>query len=212
MLGVMLLYVGAVLVVNGLWLIGQARAAEVVPATSAPAAEAEAAGARRAEPAAAAFEADPTFMQGREVAVLNIFTGFVGIAVATTLLVQGNNKDDLASIRGGGFILLFAFTYLWVAYNQYVNADGKAFGWYCLFVAITAIAAGIYTFRDAAGNTAAIWLGIDWFAWAVLWFLFFVLLSLQRPIARPAGLLAIVEGIATAWVFGFLLLQGTVAF
>ena len=208
MLGVMLLYVGAVLVVNGLWLIGQARAAALVPAAPAAAVEGESAAARRAEPAAA----DPTLMQGREVAVLNIFTGFVGVAVATTALVQGNNKGDLASIRLGGFVLLFAFTYLWVAYNQYVDADGKAFGWYCLFVAITAIAAGVYTFRDAAGNTAAIWLGVDWFAWAVLWFLFFVLLALQRPIARPTGLLAIAEGIATAWVFGFLLLQGTVEF
>ena len=36
----------------------------------------------------------------------------------------------------------------------------------------SAVAAGIYTFKDAGGNTAAIWLGIDWFAWAALWFLF----------------------------------------
>ncbi len=79
-------------------------------------------------------------------------------------------------------------------------------------MAITAIAAGIYTFRDADGNDASIWLAIDWFAWAVLWFLFFLLLALQRPVARITGLVAIVEGIATSWVFGFLLLEGTVSF
>jgi len=209
LLGVMLLYVGAVLIVNGIWLIGQARVAELAPAAATVGGEDAA---PRSAPAGPGAEAHPTFIQGREVTVLNIFTGFVGIAVATTLLVQGNNKADLASIRGGAFILLFAFTYLWVAFNGFLNAGGRAFGWYCLFVAVTAIPAGIYTFKDAGGNTASIWLGIDWFVWSVLWFLFFLLLALDRPIGRLTGAVAIVEGIATSWVFGFLLLQGTVHF
>jgi hypothetical protein len=219
LLGVMLLYVGAVLCVNGIWLIGQARAAERAPAATPvrrePAGgtvEAESVGGRGVEPGAAVVEADPTFIQNREITVLNICTGFVGIVTATTLLIQGNQDGDLGSVRGGGFILLFAFTYLWVAFNQYLNAGGHAFGWYCLFVAVTAVAAGIYTFRDANGNDASIWLGIDWFAWAVLWFMFFLLLTLERPIARITGAVAILEGIGTAWVFGFLLLEGTVKF
>jgi hypothetical protein len=217
LLGVMLLYVGAVLIVNGIWLIGQARAAELArtaprAAGAPPGGAAESVGAPPEGAVPAAAEAHPTFIQNREVTVLNVFTGFVGLATATTLIVQGNNEGDLASIRGGGFILLFAFTYLWVAANGFLNAGGRAFGWYCLFVAITAVAAGIYTFRDADGNTASIWLGISWLAWAVLWGLFFALLALDRPIARLAGVVAIVEGIGTAWVFGFLLLQGDVSF
>jgi hypothetical protein len=214
LLGVMLLYVGAVLIVNGVWLIGQARATELAPSgepAPVPAGTAEGGTDRRAA-AAVAVENHPTFIQTREVTVLNIFTGFVGVAIAVTLLVQGNSKADLASIRGGGFILLFAFTYLWVAFNGFLDAGGRAFGWYCLFVAVTAVAAGVYTFRDAEGITANIWLGIDWFCWAVLWFLFFLLLSLDRPIARITGIVAIVEGIGTAWVFGFLILEGTVKF
>ena len=194
MLGVVLLYVGAVLVINGIWLLGQARVA--------------AAG----EPGATAAESHPFFIQGREVAVINTFTGFVGVVAAITLMVQGNGDEDLASIRGGGFVLLFAFTYLWVAANDFLNAGGRAFGWYCLFVAITAIPAGIYTLNNAAGNDASIYLGICWFAWAVLWALFFALLALDRPIARIAGAVAIVEGIGTAWVFGMLLLLDQIAF
>jgi hypothetical protein len=205
LLGVMLLYVGAVLIVNGIWLIGQAQAAE---RTAVPV-RAEASGAAAAAPLP---ETDPLLLQNREVTVLNVFTGFVGIVCAATLLIHGDQKGDLASIRGGGLILLFAFTYLWVAANTFLGADGRAFGWYCLFVAVTAIAAGIYTFRDANGNDASIWLGVDWFAWAVLWFMFFLLLALGRPLARMTGAVAILEGIATAWIFGFLLLQGTVAF
>jgi hypothetical protein len=194
LLGVVLLYVGAVLVVNGIWLIGQARAA--------------AAG----EAGAAAAEAHPTFIQNREISVLNLFTGFVGVVAAVTLMIQGNRDEDLVAIRGAGYILLFAFTYLWVAANNFLNAGGRAFGWYCLFVAITAIPAGIWSFANADGNDASIYLGFCWFAWAVLWFLFFLLLALDRPIARLAGILAVLEGIGTAWVFGILLLENQIAF
>jgi hypothetical protein len=194
LLGVVLLYVGAVLVVNGIWLIGQARLA--------------AAG----EGGAAAAEAHPTFIQNREISVLNLFTGFVGVVAAVTLMIQGNRDGDLASVRGAGYILLFAFTYLWVAANNFLNAGGRAFGWYCLFVAITAVPAGIWAFANADGNDASIYLGVCWFAWAVLWFLFFLLLALDRPVARLAGTVAIVEGIATSWVFGILLLEDQLAF
>jgi hypothetical protein len=194
LLGVVLLYVGVVLVINGIWLLGQARLA--------------AAG----EAGARAAEAHPFVIQNREVMVINVFTGFVGVVAAVTLMVQGNQDGDLGSIRAGGFILLFAFTYLWVAANNLLNAGGRAFGWYCLFVAITAIPAGIFTFDNANGNDASIYLGIDWFAWAILWFMFFLLLALDRPIARITGAVAVLEGIATAWVFAILLLEDQLAF
>jgi hypothetical protein len=191
LLGVVLLYVGAVLVVNGIWLLGQARVAAAGPG---------------------AAEGAPTLIENREVAVLNIFTGFVGVVAAVTLAVQGNQDGDLASIRSAGYILLFAFTYLWVAANQFLNVSGHGFGWYCLFVAITAVAAGGYTFSNADGNDASIYLGVDWFAWAGLWFLFFLLLTLERPIARVTGWLTILVGVGTSWVFAILLLEGELAF
>jgi hypothetical protein len=194
LLGVVLLYVGAVLIVNGIWLVGQARLASVGPGETAVA------------------EAHPTFIQNREVAVLNLFTGFVGVVASVTLMIQGSRDEDIVAVRGAGYILLFAFTYLWVAANNFLNAGGRAFGWYCLFVALTAVPAGIWSFANADGNDASIYLGVCWFAWAVLWFLFFLLLALDRPIARITGYLAIVEGIATAWVFGILLLEDQLAF
>jgi len=208
LLAVVLLYVGAVLVVNGIWLIGQAQAATAV--TPVPASV----GGRGEEPPAAALEpaAHPTFMQNREVAVLNFFTGFIGVALALTLLIRGNSTNDLASVRGGGFILLFAFTYLYVAINQFLDAGGHAFGWYCLFVAITAVPAGIYTLSNTGGSDATVWLGLDWFAWAVLWFMFFLLLALDRPIARVTGIVTVLVGIATAWVLGFLVLIDELSF
>ena len=191
LLGVVLLYVGAVLGVNGIWLIGQARAAQAAPAPVAAGTREDhtevsaSVGGRGVEPPPARAERSPLLIQNREVAVLNIFTGFVGVVVAVILLVQGGVRGDLASVRGGGFILLFAFTYLWVAFNQ---------------------------FLDAGGNPAVVWLGINWFAWAVLWAVFWALLALDRPIARLAGWLAIIEGILTAWALGFAVLIGALAF
>src|SRR5262249_24939415 len=199
LLGVVLLYVGAVLVVNGIWLIGQARAASAaarVPARApaenavrvpAGAAAREAAAGQElggeivAPPPPAGAETSPLFIQNREVAVLNIFTGFVGVAAAVPLLVQGNRAGDLASIRASGYILLFAFTYLWVAANQFLNAGGRAFGWCCLSVAITAIPAGIYTLQAAKGNTGVGWLGIGLVARRVLCARVLGLLHVQLP-------------------------------
>jgi putative amide transporter protein len=209
LLAVVLLYVGAVLGVNGIWLIGGARAAAAAPA---PAAVGEGGGGGDPAPAPSAAERSPLFLQGREVAVINIFTGFVGVVIALILLIQAAVQSNLASARGGGFILLFAFTYLWVAFNQVITGSGRAFGWYCLFVAITAVPAGIYTLQTAGGNPAAVWLGLNWFAWAILWALFFVLLALERPIALFVGWLTLIEGIVTSWALAFLVLIGALSF
>jgi len=161
-------------------------------------------------------EASPLFIQNREVSILNIFTGFVGVAIAILYVVLGATARlpalGLPSVRASGFILLFAFTYLWVAYNQYANAGGRGLGWYSLFVAITAIPAGIYTLQGANGNAATIWLGINWFAWAVLWAMFFALLTLERPIALITGWVAVIEGIGTSWAFAIAILEGKLTF
>jgi hypothetical protein len=235
MTGVVLLYVGVVLIVNGIWLIGQARAAAIarqVPARETAGVGATAGGRGFSAEAAAGQElggeavvappprtgeANPLFIQNREVAILNIFTGFIGLAIAITFIVDGGlariPAEGLPSIRNGGAILLFAFTYLWVAYNQYANAGGRALGWYSLFVAITAIVFGVYTVQATPGtNTADLWLAGNWFAWAVLWAMFWLLLSLERPIATITGWVAILEGAGTAWALAIALLWGKLAF
>jgi hypothetical protein len=215
LLGMVLLYVGAVLVINGIWLVGTARATAAARAATPVGGEPPLAGEQAivATPStAAALERHPVTINDREVAILNVFTGFVGVVAAVTLAVHGNADGDNAEIRAASYILLFAFTYLWVAYNQFSAVNGHAFGWYCLFVAITAVAAGIYAFSNADGNDATVYLGVDWIAWAILWFMFFVLLALERPIARITGYVAILEGIGTSWVFAILLLQDELSF
>jgi hypothetical protein len=236
MVGVVLLYVGVVLIVNGIWLIGQARAAAIASRTPAMetaavgttvrggggyAGEAAAGQELGGEPVVAPpprdAEAHPLFIQNREVAILNIFTGFIGVAIAVTYIVLGGTARlpalGLLNVQTGGVILLFAFTYLWVAYNQYANAGGRALGWYSLFVAVTAVYAGIYVVQNTPdNNTADLWLAANWFAWAVLWAMFWALLTLELPIARITGWVAILEGFGTAWALALALLWGKLAF
>jgi hypothetical protein len=102
---------------------------------------------------------------------------------------------------------LFSFTYLWVAFNRFNGADGRGLGWFSLFVAITIIPVSLATLQEATTGWA-IWLGLNWAAWAILWFLFFLLLAMQKPIARMTGVLAILQGILTGWLPGYLLLDG----
>ena len=171
---------------NGIWLVGTAYAAAAARRAPAMDMETVAVGgsARRglAQGATAGqelagervvasprrnAEATPWFIQNREVAVLNIFTGFVGVAVATTYIVLGATRTGSRrwgwwEIRRGGFILLFAFTYLWVAFNQFLNAGGRAFGWYSLFVAITAIPQASTRCRRQTGIRPIWWVATGW--------------------------------------------------
>ena len=80
-------------------------------------------------------------------------------------------------------------------------------GWFCLFVAITAVPVTIQTLQGAT-TTWGVWFGLCWAAWGFLWFLFFLLLVMQKPIAKFVGAVTVIEGILTGWLPGYLLLNG----
>jgi hypothetical protein len=114
---------------------------------------------------------------------------------------------DLNSVRAAALTLLFTFTYLWVAFNRYNGADGRGLGWFSLFVAITVVPVALDTLANA-GSVWDVWFGLCWAAWAILWFLFFLLLAMKKNIARFTGALTLLEGILTGWIPGYLLLTG----
>lgn len=205
MLGVVLLYVGAVLFVNGVWLYGLHRQQLL---------EAAPEGARLPGAERGLFQklADAAILENREIAIVNFFTGGVGVVIATISLVFGMIREDIPSFALSGFVLLFAFTYLYVAINQFTGAAGKALGWYSLFVAVTAIPTGVIVLDEGGPDeTFFVWLGIDWFAWGFLWFLYFLLLAVQAPILRFTAAVTVIEAIGTSWVFGYLLLTEKIA-
>lgn len=158
MLGVSLLYVGAVLTING---IGRL-----------------------------------TEIDGKSLAVMNFFTGGLSVIANVILLVCG---EYYAAATG----LLFGFTYLFIGLNAVFNLDGRVLGWFSLFVAINTVPAALLSLlQDADPLFFVIWL-----AWGILWLLIFVESVLEKDLHHTVPVLLILEGIGTAWVPAWLLLQ-----
>ena len=158
MLGVSLLYVGAVLTING---IGRL-----------------------------------TEIDGKSLAVMNFFTGGLSVIANVILLVCG---EYYAAATG----LLFGFTYLFIRLNAVFNLDGRVLGWFSLFVAINTVPAALLSLlQDADPLFFVIWL-----AWGILWLLIFVESVLKKDLHHTVPVLLILEGIGTAWVPAWLLLQ-----
>lgn len=166
MLGLTLLYVGAVLLINGLWLLGK--------------------------------------IQDKEIPVINFLVGILSFLIATYMVF--NNTHDLHLISTGAFTFLFAFTYLWTGVNQFLNTDSKGLGWFCLFVSLTALSVALNaTFKISMEFSG--WSIFNWYAWAILWFLDFVMLSLSKNIEKQVGMYAVFCAITTGWIPGLLILQ-----
>lgn len=167
--GFVLFYVGAVLFLNGLWLMGK--------------------------------------IEDREIVVMNIVTATVSGAVV--LHQAFGAAADAASIRNAALSLLFCTTYLWVAYNRFAGVDGRGLGWFSLFVAVTSVPVFLRALASA-GSATDVWLALNWAVWGVLWFMYFLLLALGRPIQRQTAWFTLLTGILTGWLPGFLLLDGLI--
>src|SRR3990167_316382 len=164
--GLVLLYVGGVLFINGLGLL------------------------QRVDEQALIF--------------INAFVGIITFIVAIYLIFS--ETSTLIELKNPAFVLLFSGTYLWIAYNHYVNGDNRGLGWYCLFVSLTAIPISINLLQTAHG----IWpilLSYCWVSWSVLWFLYFMHLVFKKIPRRYLGYFTIIIGIASAWLPGYLLLN-----
>jgi hypothetical protein len=112
-------------------------------------------------------------------AILNIL---IGLLVLTAALVNCilNFHSDPWTIWNSAGSTLFAFTYLFLGITNLKDYGAKAVGWYCLWVSIVAIPfalTNIVVFNDYLFGTI-------WFVWSYLWFLFFLLLGLEKNVLR----------------------------
>ncbi|MFZ1726919.1 MAG: AmiS/UreI family transporter [Albidovulum sp.] len=165
LLGLVLLYVGAVLFLNGLWLWG--------------------------------------LIADREIILINLVVATISTAVAAWTAFNATNVLD---VRSAAMTLLFAITYLWVAYNRITGSDGRGLGWFSLFVAITVIPMAVSGIGRAE-TAFDIWLGVNWAVWSALWLMYFMLLTLRLPIQRSTAMVTLLAGIFTGWLPGLLLLH-----
>lgn len=161
-----LLYVGAVLFINGAMLLG--------------------------------------WVKGTSAAPMNIFVGLLQVFTPTYLIVTANGDAD--QILGASGLYLFGFTYLYVAYNLFLDLDGSGLGWFSGFVAVCAVVYAVLNFTRAPTDPT---FGVIWLYWAFLWGLFFVVLALgQDHLSRYTGAVAAVQGWVTGALPAFLLLTG----
>lgn len=99
-------------------------------------------------------------------------------------------------------VLLFGFTYLFLGINSLAGYDSRGLGWYCLWVSLVTPYCAYQTFQ--AGDPR---LGLIWLTWGALWFVFWIVLGLGKiSILRPVAWAALLAGIFTAWIPGFLML------
>ena len=140
----------------------------------------------------------------REIIIINLIVTVITVAVATHTAI---GATDMAAVKSATLTLLFSSTYLWVAYNRITESDGRGLGWFSLIVAITVVAEAVQSIA-AADSFLSLWLGLGWAVWAVLWFMYFVLLTLQRPILRATAIFALFTGVFTGWLPAMLMLYG----
>ncbi len=160
MLGILLLYIGGVLLINGVGALGQA--------------------------------------ERRSVAVLNFLVGGLALVVQLILLVRATTPGDYYVVATG---FLFTFTYLYGAICGWFDLDMRAFGWYCLFVAITTLPCAWVAFHGSD-----IRFGYLWLIWGTLWFLFYLAYVPQRNFGRWLPSATIATGVFTCWIPGVLML------
>lgn len=160
MLGVVLLFVGVILIVNGLAMAGR--------------------------------------IEAKEAAVLNLLVGSLSAFAAVLGAIQATTPADFLAVGSG---LLFAFTYLYVAGVNWFKFSGAGLGWYCLFVAITALPLSWDAYALGELRMAAIWL-----VWSSLWLLFFVDLCTRMQVKRFLAPYTVAVGIITCWIPGMLML------
>ena len=140
-------------------------------------------------------------------AIVNLFTAVLGFICMSHILNPANSTvySPLSAIDLG----LFALTYFWVGVNAFTGSDGRALGWYSLVVACIAVPAAI-TNLSLAERIFDYWQVLSWLSWAVLWFMFFLLLVLNKPIARLTGMVSAVQGVLTALLPALLYFWGVI--
>lgn len=143
-------------------------------------------------------------VDGKSLAVMNIFTGGLSLFINFVNLVQGN-------YYAAGTGLLFCFTYLFVAINNIFKLSSIPFAWFSTFVAINAVVFGTlegFVGSSALGIQPGYPLGSDLVSLGDSLGNFFCRRHHGQKLGKFVPALQVFEGIVTAWIPGVLMLIG----
>ncbi|MFC0186806.1 AmiS/UreI family transporter [Fictibacillus aquaticus] len=138
----------------------------------------------------------------RSAAIFNLFVGAFQIA-APFYLVITSDGSSWATFNNGA-IFLFGLTYLYLGVTILKDLDTTGLGWYSLWVAIVALvyAAVYFVQQNDIVNT------LIWIMWAFLWFLFYLLSAVKKPIEAYIGKIAFVQSWTTLTIPAMLMMLG----
>ncbi len=140
--------------------------------------------------------------EAKSVALFNFFVGILQIIIPFYLIMVSDQSTWVLYEYTPTF--LFGLTFLYVFVTFYKGMDGSGLGWFSAWVAMIAI---FYTFISAFHFHNYV-LALFWGMWAYLWYLFYVLNILKKPIADYVGKVALVQSFVTLTIPALLTLIG----
>ncbi|WP_042351428.1 AmiS/UreI family transporter [Bacillus massiliigorillae] len=127
----------------------------------------------------------------KSVAIFNFFVGILQIIIPLYLIMVSD--QNTWTIYGYTATFLFGLTFLYVSFTFYKGMDGSGLGWFSAWVTMIAI---FYAFVSAFHFQNYVQ-ALTWVMWAFLWYLFYVLNVLKKPIADYVGKVAFVQSFVT---------------
>ena len=127
----------------------------------------------------------------KSVAVFNFFVGLLQIIIPFYLIIISDQSTWTLYEYTATF--LFGLTFLYVSITFYKGLDGRALGWFSIWVAMIAI---FYALVSAFHFHNYV-LALTWVMWSFLWYLYYALNVLQKPYADYVGKVAVVQSFVT---------------
>ena len=133
---------------------------------------------------------------------------FVGVIIAINAVFQTAQATDHATYGFSAAMWLFALNYLIIASHIFFSCENwKAFGLYGLFASVVS-----FVFAVEAVLTSTLWeLVYMWCMWGILWAQsFFAIMLNVKAIDKLTPHILILNGIASTFIPGFLILLGVI--
>ncbi|MFS0784492.1 AmiS/UreI family transporter [Bacillus sp. 1P06AnD] len=129
--------------------------------------------------------------EAKSVAIFNFFVGILQIIIPFYLIMVSDQSTW--TIYGYTATFLFGLTFLYVSFTFYKGMDGSGLGWFAAWVAMIAI---FYTVVSAVHFHDYV-SALTWLMWSFLWYLFYVLNILKKPVEEYVGNVALVQSFVT---------------
>lgn len=137
-------------------------------------------------------------VEAKSMAIMNFMVGGLALVVSLLQLIRAVTPADFFAV---GALLLFTFTYIYVAICFWLDLDMRGFGWFSFFVAFTTIPYSLMSFQNNDPR-----FGVFWLIWGALWFMFYLANVRQIDFGKVLPYTLISVGVFTCWIPGLLIL------